>query len=81
MTIDRNELFDQCKKVHKSFHEWPTWINQTLTRIILNEKYNKAQNSMMAMKDSCEVQKTMVINRNSRMVSPNASMTNLTLNT
>lgn len=43
MTLDRNKMYDDCKKVHKSFHEWPNWINQTLTRIVLEEKYNKAQ--------------------------------------
>lgn len=41
MTLDRNKLFDECHKVHKSFQEWPNWINATLTRIVLNEKYNK----------------------------------------
>lgn len=43
MTMDRTNLFDECTKTHKSFHEWPTWINSTMTRIVLNEKYNKAQ--------------------------------------
>ena len=41
MTVDRNELFDECKLAHKSFHLWPNWVNQTQTRIMLNEKYNK----------------------------------------
>ena len=39
MTLDRNKMYDDCKKVHKSFHEWPTWINQTLTRVVLEEKF------------------------------------------
>ena len=55
MTVDRNELFDQCKLTHKSFHEWPNWINQTLTRIVLNEKYNRAHVGQ-AMRESVLVQ-------------------------
>jgi len=56
MTLDRNKLFDECLKVHKSFQEWPNWINATLTRIVLNEKYNKASNANKAMQDSCKNQ-------------------------
>ena len=55
MTLDRNKLFEECQKIHKSFHEWPTWINQTLTRIVLNEKYNKESNANKAFRDSCRV--------------------------
>lgn len=55
MTLDRNRLYDECRKLHKSFHEWPEWINSTLTRYILNEKYNKVQNSQAAMHDSIRI--------------------------
>ena len=43
MTLDRNALFDECKSVHKSFHEWPNWINHRLTRVVLEEKFIKEQ--------------------------------------
>ena len=39
-SIDRNKMYDECRRAHKSFHLWPEWINSTLTRIVLNEKYN-----------------------------------------
>jgi len=45
MTLDRNRLFRECQRDHKGFHEWPSWINSTLTRMILNEKYNKEKNA------------------------------------
>ena len=45
LTVDRDKLFMECRKVHKSFQDWPDWINSTLTRVVLNEKYNKAKNA------------------------------------
>ena len=40
MIVDREKLYTECRKQHRSFHEWPDWISSTLTRVILNEKYN-----------------------------------------
>ena len=77
MTLDRSKLFEECRKIHKSFHEWPKWINQTLTRIVLNEKYNKAQNPSQAMTESVRIQEKIQTGRSSRR-SPNTNSLNLT---
>ena len=55
MTVDRNKLLKECKKMHASFHEWPRWIIATLTRVMLNERYNKESNIMQSMKMSVKI--------------------------
>ena len=50
MKLDRNRLFKECQREHPGFHEWPGWVNATLTRMILNEKYNKEKNVNTAMR-------------------------------
>jgi len=55
MVIDRNKLFFDCKSQHKSFHEWPRWINSTLTRIMLNEKYNNEKDMKKSMRESVKI--------------------------
>ena len=55
LTVDRSKLYQECRAVHKSFHEWPRWINATLTRIMLNERYNKQKNVDEPMRQSTRV--------------------------
>ena len=56
LKVDRQQMYEECKAAHSSFHEWPRWINATLTRIMLNERYNKEQNVNQSMRQSMHIQ-------------------------
>jgi len=49
-------LYRDCHEQHKSFHDWPRWINATLTRIMLNERYNNERNIMQSLRQSVRIQ-------------------------
>ena len=56
MTLDRNKLYFQCKSEHPMFKDWPNWVNATLTRVMLNEKYNKERNTYKSVRESMQIQ-------------------------
>ena len=78
--IDRLRLMNECKAVHPSFHEWPRWINATLTRIMLNERYNNEKNVRDCLKQSILIQNQMIARRSMRssamVVNPRNSLPN-----
>ena len=43
MKINRTELYQECLKTKMGFERWPEWIEQTVTRIILEDIYKKAK--------------------------------------
>jgi len=38
--IDSTELYKDCQKSKLPFYKWPRWIENTLMRRILSQKYN-----------------------------------------
>ena len=43
MKINRTELYHECMKTKKGFEFWPEWIEKAVTRIIINDQYNKSK--------------------------------------
>lgn len=56
MTLDRNRLYYECKAEHPMFKDWPSWVNATLTRVMLNEKYNKEKDTFKSVRESVQIQ-------------------------
>ena len=40
MLVDRSALYKECKKIDKPFQFWPEWIEQEMTKRMLNDIYN-----------------------------------------
>lgn len=47
MKINRSELYKEVVKTKMGFEKWPEWIEKMVTRIILNDRYNKAKAKQM----------------------------------
>jgi len=43
MQINRTDLYKEVEKTKMGFEKWPEWIEKMVTRIILNDRYNKAK--------------------------------------
>ena len=43
MKINRTDLYNEVVKTKTGFEMWPEWIEKMVTRIILNDRYNKAK--------------------------------------
>ena len=41
MKINRTELYHECVKTKKGFEQWPEWIEHRVTKILINDVYNK----------------------------------------
>ena len=41
MKINRSDLYHECVKTKKGFEEWPEWIEQRVTKILINDAYRK----------------------------------------
>ena len=48
MKINRSDLYHECVKTKKGFEEWPEWIEQRVTKILINDAYSKKKKTNQA---------------------------------